>query len=486
MRTTAISRRLLCLSTMLLFEVCANFTSRKASKSWEECLTQQHVTARALSGMRGRTKGVCSRLLDPAPPPDALGIGLDHVAIENKREDIADMYVPTVDPCAPFEMLSHDLLLYRHCAELQKTRKTACPELNQPLSAQQIEAASNTELSQAKADCMQRSLAPCAFYGQMHEDAVLYNMFFKHHFNGIYLEMGALDGQTYSNTLFFQQTLNWSGVLIEPGPKFSELVVNRGGARNNNVLHNLAVCDTPGEMTFRFVKGVEAEGGIQAPERTWNKEVEEVPVKCDRLGQILRASGVKWIDLFSLDVEGFELQVLESMDWDIPFNVLIMEQNKCSRQVEKLLLSKGYEYVREQRGNAIWARTTFDPSTTLAAGPWGRREAGSWAMPIQLAPNSDPRGITLQTRVPWAWSASFAGAAVSVFAFCYLLVGSGSMPELCRPAEWRRVAVPVLVLAVLTLCAVALSFQLKATHESLSPRSTSIEQNFDAFVLQAI
>ena len=28
----------------------------------------------------------------------------------------------------------------------------------------------------------------------MHEDAVLFNMFFKHHLNGIYLELGALDG----------------------------------------------------------------------------------------------------------------------------------------------------------------------------------------------------------------------------------------------------------------------------------------------------
>ena len=37
------------------------------------------------------------------------------------------------------------------------------------------------------------------------------------HRGGVYLEMGALDGRLFSNTLFFQQTLDWSGVLIEPG-----------------------------------------------------------------------------------------------------------------------------------------------------------------------------------------------------------------------------------------------------------------------------
>ena len=93
------------------------------------------------------------------------------------------------------------------------------------------------------------------------------------------------------------------------GPKFGELVRNRGGARSRNILHNLAVCDKPGTISFHFVEGSEAEGGLDTPVRLRNKKASNLAVKCDTLGSILRGSGVTHIDLFSLDVEGFELQV---------------------------------------------------------------------------------------------------------------------------------------------------------------------------------
>ena len=35
---------------------------------------------------------------------------------------------------------------------------------------------------------------------------------------GFYIEMGAFNGHTYSNTKFFHDTLDWRGLLIEPAP----------------------------------------------------------------------------------------------------------------------------------------------------------------------------------------------------------------------------------------------------------------------------
>ena len=49
------------------------------------------------------------------------------------------------------------------------------------------------------------------------------------------------------------------------------------------------------------------------------------------------------------------------MDWDTPFNVLIMEDNKDHDKIATLLVSKGYEYIRRQRGNVIWALRSFRP-----------------------------------------------------------------------------------------------------------------------------
>ena len=36
--------------------------------------------------------------------------------------------------------------------------------------------------------------------------------------NGVFLEVGALDGETRSNTLYMERFLNWPGLLIEPAP----------------------------------------------------------------------------------------------------------------------------------------------------------------------------------------------------------------------------------------------------------------------------
>lgn len=36
--------------------------------------------------------------------------------------------------------------------------------------------------------------------------------------NGIFIEVGALDGETRSNTLYLERYLNWTGLLIEPDP----------------------------------------------------------------------------------------------------------------------------------------------------------------------------------------------------------------------------------------------------------------------------
>jgi hypothetical protein len=69
--------------------------------------------------------------------------------------------------------------------------------------------------------------------------------------------------------------------------------------------------------------------------------------------------GVSAIDLWSLDVEGAEYDVLQSMDWKIPVHVIIIERNANDLLIEQLLLSKGFEYVREQRGNRIWVNNHY-------------------------------------------------------------------------------------------------------------------------------
>ena len=55
--------------------------------------------------------------------------------------------------------------------------------------------------------------------------------------NGIYVELGALDGVFQSNTKWLEDELKWTGILIEPSPnKFKECKSNR----SKNVIFNCA------------------------------------------------------------------------------------------------------------------------------------------------------------------------------------------------------------------------------------------------------
>ena len=55
------------------------------------------------------------------------------------------------------------------------------------------------------------------YYSQQGEDIyIYYNFINKICTDGIFIELGAMDGITYSNTKFFEDKLQFTGTLIEP------------------------------------------------------------------------------------------------------------------------------------------------------------------------------------------------------------------------------------------------------------------------------
>ena len=67
------------------------------------------------------------------------------------------------------------------------------------------------------------------FYSQKGEDLFVFkNLINRKVDDGVYLELGAYDEITYSNTLFFEENLNFRGILIEPiKTVFKKLEKNR-------------------------------------------------------------------------------------------------------------------------------------------------------------------------------------------------------------------------------------------------------------------
>jgi len=145
--------------------------------------------------------------------------------------------------------------------------------------------------------------------------------------NGFFIEVGANDGYSQSNTYYLEKMLGWHGVLIEGIP---ELYQRCKQLRSNSLVYNCALVannytEATIEMHFANLmslvsgsrKSTEAESQhitdglkvqnltqsytVKVPARTLESILDELP------------SPVK-IDFLSLDVEGYELNVLQGLN----------------------------------------------------------------------------------------------------------------------------------------------------------------------------
>ncbi len=144
---------------------------------------------------------------------------------------------------------------------------------------------------------------------------------------GFFIEAGANDGYNQSNTYYLENTKRWRGILVEAIPALAE-ACKKVRARST-VIHAALVADqeASSEVTMRFanlMSLVEGSlGGHELTEEHVRKGVEiqqlagsySVVVKGRTLSSLLDefAPGQQ-IDFFSLDVEGFEEQVLKGLD----------------------------------------------------------------------------------------------------------------------------------------------------------------------------
>jgi FkbM family methyltransferase len=90
------------------------------------------------------------------------------------------------------------------------------------------------------------------FNSQDKQDEFLETNVFKGFKNGFFVDIGAHDGVSINNTLYFEKYNNWNGINVEPIKNvYEQLVINRP----NNININCAVCDNNGTAEFIFNSG---------------------------------------------------------------------------------------------------------------------------------------------------------------------------------------------------------------------------------------
>lgn len=185
-------------------------------------------------------------------------------------------------------------------------------------------------------------------YGQ---DQVAYELLNKPE-TGTFVDIGANDGVTFSNSLFFEK-LNWTGVCIEPHPiAFQELTT----ARSCELL-NACISETDSIVDFMLVEGsshmlsgissfmdsthleridreIEINGG--------DKRLIKIDAICPET--LTKNFNLKQIDYLSIDTEGCEMEILRKFDFsEINVKVIGVENGSRTPELFNYLNTVGYK-----------------------------------------------------------------------------------------------------------------------------------------------
>lgn len=205
-------------------------------------------------------------------------------------------------------------------------------------------------------------------YSQEGEDMILRNIF-RNKRDGFFVDVGAHHPKFYSNTYFFYQ-MGWRGINIDAMPD-SMLEFNK--VRPNDINLEIAIADEKKDLAFyvfnpsalnTFSKELAEERmGIKKFKFLYEKKIETFT-----LAEVLERNLPKGrkINVLSIDVEGLDILVLNSNDWEKyrPEVILVESLNfdlntKGDDPIYKLLISLDYKIFSKTINTLIFVEKDF-------------------------------------------------------------------------------------------------------------------------------
>jgi len=208
------------------------------------------------------------------------------------------------------------------------------------------------------------------YYGQDGEDVLLQN-FINPYYIGFYVDIGAYHPALLSNTKWFYER-GWHGINIDANP-VSIKNFQKKRKRDINILSG--VSDIEGEMNYYYWGDYSSMNTFNEElYKSWNdagmklKEIKKVKVQT--INKILEENlpnGQK-IDFVSLDVEGFEMKILNTFNFEkhAPDYFLVEDIDYASENMDfmdfinnplyKFMKNKGYVVVAKTRLTILFKR----------------------------------------------------------------------------------------------------------------------------------
>lgn len=202
--------------------------------------------------------------------------------------------------------------------------------------------------------------APKLSYSQIGQDAWVIGEAFNHKRGGFFVEIGAADGITLSNTYLLESEFAWQGICIEANPvSFEKLARCRQATCIQTCLD--AAC---GEVEFaaRDLFGGIIDDGLDNSRHSLSSSTsfETIRIPTRPLAEVLaEVAAPPVIDYLSLDVEGAEERVLSEFPFhQYRFRCMTIERPKPN--LRAILAAEGYIAVKELPGmDTFYVHSSF-------------------------------------------------------------------------------------------------------------------------------
>ena len=203
------------------------------------------------------------------------------------------------------------------------------------------------------------------FNSQSGQDKFINNFFFRGKEKGFFVEIGAYDGLTGSNCFFFEKHLGWNGIAIEPSSnQFSKLEKNR----NCNCINKALSTKIEQKEFIDVVQGYTQMSGLNnsSYKKTLDKITKDFRTKIERKNiettTFSKAVNQNYlIDYLSIDVEGGEQDILDSIDFNLyKIKVISIENNNPpDTEYNSYLSNKGFKYIDNVGVDEIYVNKSF-------------------------------------------------------------------------------------------------------------------------------
>lgn len=194
---------------------------------------------------------------------------------------------------------------------------------------------------------------------------------------GVFIDIGAARPDYLSVSAYYR-TLGWRVIGIEPNPQFYELHKSRGyevyqfacGDRDEdnvdfNVVDSHGAQYENGEVSFESFSSLGLKDSYA--KLSGKLDTKTIKVNLRRLSTLLQKDipGVQRVDILSVDVEGWELEVLNGLDLSKHRPGIIIAENLFKeKKYEDHLKQMGYVMWRRIHPNDVYVDEAFFKATT--------------------------------------------------------------------------------------------------------------------------